>query len=136
MEISDFLESPVNSIFTHIASLEVLNPIHESSKKKKKKPEAESGGCKLWKSISNQHYKHYDQQNQRVLKHGQNDNAETKRQKKKNLSFFFAESKWKGIWFMFRLPKALWGAENCPLYHKAVGFLQHFHFNLLTIDDS
>lgn len=83
MEISDFLESPVNSIFTHIASLEVLNPIHESSKKKKKKPEAESGGCKLWKSISNQHYKHYDQQNQRVLKHGQNDNAETKRQKKK-----------------------------------------------------
>lgn len=36
MEISDFLESPVNSIFTHIASLEVLNPVHESSKKKKK----------------------------------------------------------------------------------------------------
>lgn len=78
MEISDFLESPDNSIFTHITSLVALNPVHESSRKSQRL------------NLGTVNYESPSPTNitkQRILKNGQNDNAERKRHKK-NLSFF------------------------------------------------
>lgn len=82
-EISGFLESPENSIFTHIVPLKAFSSAYESSRKSQR--------LNLW-AVNYESPSPTNITKQHVLKRGQHDNAETKHQPKESELFLLNPS--------------------------------------------